>query len=107
MPRLKKRGWVFATGEKILDKRTGRDETIKYLLKWKNSPVYDSTWMLMDNLKCPKLIEAYKREKSEGSNSTDTALSSSSKGTKNIVHVEMSNSQMAVCEVKLVKWWDK
>ena len=95
---------MTAAEEKILDKRIGRDGAIKYLVKWKNYPVRDSTWVPVDDVGTPELIKAYEIEKSGGDTSIDAHLSPSLQARKSARNAEMSNSETAVCEVALVKW---
>lgn len=50
--------------EKIVDKRIINGK-VEYLLKWKNYSARDNTWEPVSNLKCPELIEDYKRRERE------------------------------------------
>ena len=48
--------------EEILDQKKQKGK-MKYLVKWKGYPLYDSTWETVDNLdNAPKLLQAYKQK---------------------------------------------
>merc|ERR1712183_738556 len=51
--------------EKLLKHRTTKKNTIEYFLKWKGFPSEENTWEPAENLNCPDLIEAYKKDQME------------------------------------------
>ena len=49
--------------EKIIDKRTRKDQSEEYKVLWKNYPPSQASWVKVEDMNCPALVQEFEENK--------------------------------------------